>query len=301
MIRAFASCRATKRLTINSRWKIPIREDPTVLAGEAPVLQSISPPQERPSRCRAGASLADLLNSGRDMAEPSPEDRSDSLSVPWVDTVRFIRQLSHDLRNHLNAIELQSAYISELEDAKLKSEINRLREMISGMTAILQKVSGGLGKVKPNLISYRASDFVEDLGKKIAQEFPNERSDINWDVQPGSVVLNIDPQLLQEAIVELFANAFRHDRGEGAIVVAAKIDKDQFLFTLREPKIRFQLSTENWGREPFQNVSHGHYGLGLNRIRTIVEAHGGEMHAQYDPKASALVTALTLPLSREKA
>jgi K+-sensing histidine kinase KdpD len=236
------------------------------------------------------------------MAEPSPEDRSDSLSVPWVDTVRFIRQLSHDLRNHLNAIELQSAYISELEgDAKLKSEINRLREMISGMTAILHKVSGGLGKVKPDLISYRASDFVEDLGKKIAQEFPNERSDINWEVQPGSVVLNIDPQLLQEAIVELFANAFRHDRGEGAIVVAAKIDKNQFLFTLREPKIRFQLSTENWGREPFRNVSHGHYGLGLNRIRTIVEAHGGEMHAQYDPKASALVTALTLPLSREKA
>ena len=66
------------------------------------------------------------------MAEPSPKERSDSLSVPWVDAVGFIRQLSHDLRNHLNAIELQSAYISELEgDAKLKSEVNRLRDMIS--------------------------------------------------------------------------------------------------------------------------------------------------------------------------
>ena len=108
------------------------------------------------------------------MAEPSPEDRSDSLSVPWVDAVRFIRQLSHDLRNHLNAIELQSAYVSELEgDAKLKGEVNRLREMISGLTSVLQEVSGGLGEVKPNLISYRASDFVEDLRKKIAQEFPN--------------------------------------------------------------------------------------------------------------------------------
>jgi K+-sensing histidine kinase KdpD len=236
------------------------------------------------------------------MAEPSPEDRSDSLSIPWIDTVRFIRQLNHDLRNHLNVIELQSAYISELEgDAKLKSEANRLREMISGLTATLQKVSGGLGEVKPNLISYLASDFVEDLRKKIAQEFPNERSDINWDVQPGNAVLNIDPQLLQEAIVELFANAFRHDRGKGALVADARIDKNQFLFTLREPKVRFELSTENWGREPLRKVSHGHYGLGLNRIRTIMEAHGGEIHAQYDPKASTLVTALILPLSREKA
>jgi len=236
------------------------------------------------------------------MAEPSSEDRSDSLNVPWVDTVRFIRQLNHDLRNHLNVIELQSAYISELEgDAELKGEVNRLREMISGLTATLKKVSGGLGEVKPNLISYRASDFVEDLRKKIAQEFPNERTAINWDVQPGNAVLNIDPQLLQEAIVELFSNAFRHDRGKDTLAAEARIDKDQFLFTLREPKIRFELSTENWGREPLRKVSHGHYGLGLNRVRTIMEAHGGEIHAQYDPKASTLVTALILPLSREKA
>ena len=236
------------------------------------------------------------------MAEPSPEERSNSLSVPWVDAVRFIRQLSHDLRNHLNAIELQSAYISELEgDANLKGEVNRLREMISRLTSTLQQVSGGEGEVKPNLISYRASDFVEDLRKKIGQEFPNESPEVSWDVKPDNAVLNIDPQLLQEAIVELFANAFRHDRGEGALAAEARIDKNRFLFTLREPKIRFELSTENWGHEPLRKVSHRHYGLGLNRVRTILEAHGGEMHAQYEPKASALVTALILPLSREKA
>ena len=228
--------------------------------------------------------------------------QSDSLKIPWADTVRFIRQLSHDLRNHLNAIELQSAYISELEsDANLKGEVNRLREMISGLTSVLQRVSGVLGDVKPSLISYRASDFVEDLRKKIAQEFPDESPAIHWDVRPDGALLSIDPQLLQEAIIELFANAFHHDRSEGTIAVAATIDKNQFLFTFREPKIRFQLSTENWGREPLRNVSRGHYGLGLSRVRTIVEAHGGEMHAQYDPKVSALVTTLTLPLSRDKA
>jgi len=236
------------------------------------------------------------------MAEPSPENRSDSLSIPWADTVRFVRQLSHDLRNHLNAIELQSAYISELEgDAKLKGEVTHLREMISGLTATLQKVSVGLDEVKPNLISYRTSDFVEDLRKKIAHEFPNKGPEISWDVQVGNAVLNIDPQLLQEAIIELFANAFRHDRSKGALAAEVRIDKKRFLFTLLEPKIRFELSTENWGREPLRKVSHGHYGLGLNRLRAIVEAHGGEMHAQYDPKASRLVTALALPLSRENA
>jgi len=232
------------------------------------------------------------------MADAAPENPSDLLSVPWIDTVRFVHQLSHDLRNHLNAIELQSAYISELDaSAELKGEIKRLREMISGLTAVLQKLSG-LGEVKPNLISYQASDFVEDLRKTIAHEFPKESAEITWDIQTGGAMLNVDPQLLQQAFSEVFANAFQHDRGKGALVAAARIDGKRFVFTLREPKARFESSTENWGREPFRRITRGHYGLGLNRVRVIMEAHGGEMHAEYDPKGSTLLTTLTLPNAR---
>jgi K+-sensing histidine kinase KdpD len=229
------------------------------------------------------------------MADAVPENKSDSLSVPWIDAVRFVHQLSHDLRNHLNAIELQSAYISELDGSEeLKGEIKRLREMISRFSAVLQKLSG-LGEVKPNLISYRASDFVEDLRKTTAHEFPKESAEISWDIQAGDAMLNVDPQLLQQAFSEVFANAFQHDRGKGALIATARIEGKRFVFALREPKARFESSTENWGREPFRRIARGHYGLGLNRVRIIMEAHGGEMHAEYDPKDSTLLTTLTLP------
>ena len=46
------------------------------------------------------------------MADDVSQDENESLSVSWNDVTRFIRQLSHDLRNNLNAIELQSAYIA---------------------------------------------------------------------------------------------------------------------------------------------------------------------------------------------
>ena len=233
------------------------------------------------------------------MADAVLENRSDSLSVPWIDTVRFVQQLSHDLRNHLNAIELQSAYISELDaNAELKGEIKRLREMISGLTAILQNLSRGVAEVQPNLISYRASDLVEDLSKKIAHDFPNKSAEMTWDIQTGDAMLNVDPQLLQQAFSEVFANAFQHGRGKGALVATAGIDGKRFVFTLREPKAGFELSTENWGREPFRKITRGHYGLGLNCVRVIMEGHGGEMHAQYDPKGSTLLTTLALPLAR---
>jgi signal transduction histidine kinase len=232
------------------------------------------------------------------MAEPSFEDRIDVPNVASSDVVHFIRQLSHDLRNHLNAIELQSAYISELErNDELKSEIKRLREMISGTTSTLQSLSKAVSVVKPNLISYPATDFMEDLREKIDRDFSRECAEITWNVQLGDATLNVDPQLLEETFIELFANAFRHNRGKGALVATAKIDNNQFLFTLEEPKAGFDSPTDNWGREPLRKISQGHYGLGLNRVRAIVEAHGGELYAQYNPNVPALTTTLVLPVS----
>jgi len=234
------------------------------------------------------------------MGSTASEQHTDSLSVSWTDIVRFVRQLSHDLRNHLNAAELQAVYISELTgDAELKTEIKRLRATIAGLGAILQKLLADLGQIKLSLMPYRAVDFVEDLRQKFAHDFPQESAAVNWDIQPGDAALNVDPQLLQQALLELFANAFQHQRGQGPLVATAKVDNDRFVFTLREPKARFELSTENWGREPLRKISQGHYGLGLNRVRVIVEAHGGELHAHYDPTESVLLTTITLPLSAE--
>ena len=235
------------------------------------------------------------------MAIAGPENQGDSLNVPWIDIVRFVRQLSHDLRNHLNAAELQSAYIGELTaDTEIKAEIKRLREALSRLTTILQKLSAGLGQIKTEFMPYGGADFIEDLRKKVATDFPQESAAISWDVHLSEATLEIDPQLLQQAFNELFNNAFRHERGKGTLGVTATIDHGRFVFTLREPKSRFESSTENWGRKPLREVSPGHYGLGLNLARIIVEAHGGKLRADYDPTESVLVTTITLPLSAKQ-
>lgn len=232
------------------------------------------------------------------MARKSSEASTDSLSVPWSDTVRFLRQLSHDLRNDLNAIELQSAYISELtQDQELTSEIKRLREVVSGLNSTLQLLSRAVGEITPNLVTYPAGEFLADIRTQIERNFSKENHEITWDAQLQDGMLNIDPQLFQEVFVELFANAFQHDRGNGALVARARTSDGRFLFSLHEPKAVFSLNTQNWGREPLRSIRQRHYGLGLNRVRAIVEAHGGELQAQYDPKAATLVSTVTLPMS----
>ncbi|MFN2623325.1 MAG: sensor histidine kinase [Chthoniobacterales bacterium] len=228
------------------------------------------------------------------MSESNPSEIQ--LSMPEL--VKFVRQLAHDLRNHLNAAELQSAYLLEIaENSELRDEIKRLRGMIAQVGANLQGLTAALSQPRLTEMPYAAKDLIEDLQQKIVSDHPAENEQVKWDVDVGDSTLNIDPQLLLPALSELFANAFRHDRGAGPITAAARTDKAQFVFTLSEPKPTFDRSTENWGREPLRALGQGHYGLGLYRTRATIEAHGGKFDAHHDKKTGSLVTTITLPLA----
>jgi K+-sensing histidine kinase KdpD len=229
-------------------------------------------------------------------AKPNPTSKPD-IQIPMPDVVKFLRQLSHDLRNHLNAAELQSAYLADLaEEPELKEEVKRLRAMISEVGTSLQCVTSLLGTVRLTLMPYGAADFVEDLRQKLTAVYPEESKKIEWSAEVNGGTLQIDPQSLQPALLELFVNAFRHDRAEGVISVEARIENGRFVFAIREPKRSFQLSTENWGREPLRAVGQGHYGLGLYRSRSIIEAHDGQINARYDSSTSSFITMVALPL-----
>jgi K+-sensing histidine kinase KdpD len=232
------------------------------------------------------------------MAKHVSHAENESFSVSWTDVAHFIRQLSHDLRNNLNAIELQSAYIAELAtNEELKSDIKSLREMVGDMAVTLQKLSKSVSEISPNPIPYRARDLAEDLRSKIERDLAQQSREISWEIQLGDEMLDVDPVLLQEAFVEVFSNAFQHGRGNGPVVATARNENNRFVFTVREPKDGFDSSTENWGREPLRKTSQRHYGLGLHRARAIIAANGGELRAEYDQNLSALITTLTLPFS----
>jgi two-component system, chemotaxis family, sensor kinase Cph1 len=230
------------------------------------------------------------------MPAPSDPNASPEIHVSMPTVVKFVRQLAHDLRNDLNAAELQSAYLVEIaETGELKEEIKRLRGMISQVGANLQSVTVALGQPRLTDMPYSAKDFVDDLRQKLETTYSAESANVKWDIQAGDEELQIDPQLLLPALLELFGNAFRHGPAVGPISVTAGTENGRFVFMLREPKQSFERSTENWGREPLQSVSQGHYGLGLHRTRGIIEAHGGELKARYEPDTKSLITTVTIP------
>ena len=144
---------------------------------------------------------------------------------------------------------------------------------------------------------YPAAEFVEDLRAKLDARSTGGSGQIEWQISLGDEALEIDPQLLQEAFVELFTNAFAHDRAEGALVFAAAPESvKRSSLPCREPKTKFDGTTENWGARRSGECGSGHYGLGLIRARSIFEAHHGNLRAQFDPASSILVTTVLCPL-----
>src|SRR5438132_13983168 len=157
--------------------------------------------------------------------ETKADTATTDTNVSWQDFVRFVRQLSHDLRNQLNAAELQSALIGELtNDAELKPEIRRLRELVSQLGVTLQSLSVSVAEPRLTALPYAAKDFIADMQKKIAQEFPEKGQAVKWEVLPAGGTLNIDPELTGWAAGELFKNAFRHDLVDVEIHTQVSVD-----------------------------------------------------------------------------
>ncbi|MEO8439343.1 MAG: hypothetical protein ABI540_03880 [Spartobacteria bacterium] len=217
-------------------------------------------------------------------------------NISWTELTKFVGQLNHDLRNHLNAVELQAAFLGEIvEDPEGKSEIKRLRAMTSDLSSHLQELSASLSRIQPTTMRYLAAEFLEDLQARVTRERPELAGSLEWKNSLGEEALEIDPQLLQEAFLELLANAVAHERSEGPLVLEARPAGEQVEFILREPKTNFAGTTENWGARPLARLRSGHYGLGLFRARSIFEAHHGTLEAKFDPATSTLVTTVTLP------
>lgn len=233
-----------------------------------------------------------MVTTGSSTSAPDPGQ-----DIPWGNVARFVRQLSHDLRNHLNAAELQSAYVGEIAtDQEIKNEVKRLRGMLGELGTILQKLAADMAPAHPNLMPYRAADFLEDLRRKMESTAKQQAVPvIAWDVQVGAAVVELDPQLSIVVMQELLTNAARFG-SENAVTVQATIDATKSLvLTLIEPKESFESATAAWGREPLRHVSQGHYGLGLNRARMIVESQGGRFETHYDQAGKNLRTTITLP------
>jgi len=216
--------------------------------------------------------------------------------IPFDRVAKFIRQLTHDVRNGLSAIDLEGAFIGELvTDPEALEELRKLRNMVAGNARMLRELSLNFQPVTLHRISWAAATFFEELHARLLKQFAGENG-IEVETRLGVEQVEVDLDQMTTAMTALVNNAYQFRRDGDRIRLTATAERGRFVMELREPKERLDSSIppEEWGREPLRGTRPGGYGLGIYRARRIIEAHEGTLEIRHDGKE--LISRVSLPL-----
>lgn len=229
----------------------------------------------------------------------SPAKGSDEVEVPFERVAGLVRHLTHDVRNGLNSLDLQSAFLQELvtADSEAMPEIKRLRTMIATTAKSLQALSGNFWLPEAQFVTYAVKILIEDVQARLAAVIPEGAADIRWSEEIGDEQISVDLEMIFRAFSEVFKNAIHFREAGRAISVRVFAEGGKLVLELCEGKSVVATPPESWGKHPLVSTRRGGYGMGLFHARRILEVHDGKLDFAFDPAKQTLTTRIALPLA----
>jgi signal transduction histidine kinase len=218
--------------------------------------------------------------------------------------VERLGQAAHELRHLLNnallafhTLERGTAAVNGNIGAVLGRSLTSLRDLID---RTISEVRLGAANQQRERLSVAA--FVDELAA--TGLLHSEYRDIRFTVASvdPALVLEVDPQMLTSAVMNLLHNAFKNTRIGGWVTLRAHAQKDRVLIDIQDecgglPPHRADLF------EPFgerRGRDRSGLGLGLSIARKAVRAHQGDIHIRNIPGEGCVFT-IDLPLAAEVA
>ena len=222
---------------------------------------------------------------------------------------RFTADLAHDMRTPLSnmrgAAEVALARprsVDEYESllASNLEECDRLARMIENVLFLARAEHPQFVK------QLREFDAGQEL-THIADYFEGIADDANVRVRvrvSGAASLTADLELFRRAVSNLLANAIRYTPRGGEIVLDASASADTVRVTVENQGqpiaaehlerifdrfYRVDPSRSSLPSSGLSQGSTGSTGLGLAIVRTIMELHGGSVHAESDARSTRFV------------
>lgn len=213
-----------------------------------------------------------------------------SKSVEITAVAGFVRQLTHDIRNHLNGLDLEAALLGEIvTDAEATESVGRLRGQIRGLADELRTLSAKFAGGELCRAPIEAQEIVliwQDRATALGLD------SIEWTSHLKDERIDIDVAAIDIVLKELLANA-KHFTGATGMKISAGAQDGEVAYELQEPKSK-PVDPQDWGSQPFRSSKRGGYGLGLWRVAQTVAASGGKITRAFLPEGT-LVTKISFP------
>ncbi|CAK8718352.1 histidine kinase [Candidatus Electronema halotolerans] len=215
-----------------------------------------------------------------------------------LETMRrdFAANVSHELKTPITAI---SGFVETLRDGALHGpEAERFLEIIARNVKRLQAIIEDLlalarleqeerqGRIA--LVRRDVRPVLENAAALCLRAAEEKRIALEL-ICPDRLQAEINPDLLEQAVVNLLDNAIKYSQPQSRVILGAAQDKDELLLTVQD--FGCGISSEHHARlfERFYRVDKarscklGGTGLGLAIAKHIVQAHHGTIRVESAP------------------
>jgi signal transduction histidine kinase/ActR/RegA family two-component response regulator len=204
----------------------------------------------------------------------------------------FLAMLAHELRNPLAPISTGAHLLKLLhsDNAQITQTCAIIARQVEHMTGLVDdlldvsRVTRGLVSISTQVLDLRK--VIDDAAEQIRPLISTRRHSVVLDLPPEPAIVKGDHKRLVQVVANLLNNANKYTPEGGRIELGLRADGPDYVLTVRddgigmEPQLVarvFDLFTQ---AERTPDRSQGGLGLGLALAKSLVELHGGTVHAE---------------------
>lgn len=181
-----------------------------------------------------------------------------------------LRTLTHEMKNPLAAIRLQSGYINRLYPEKLKEETGVINSEVERLSHLMGTVRDYLKNPVGSQESIDPASFLQNIQKL----HPDV---IKWIIPNEKYSIKIDPDKFRSILENLLNNARESGSEPDKITVTMSKTKKWIYFSVRDEGSGIPEDIKNRIFDPFFTTKSSGSGVGLMISKRFLEAAGGNL------------------------
>jgi signal transduction histidine kinase/ActR/RegA family two-component response regulator len=216
---------------------------------------------------------------------------------------RFLATLAHELRNPLYAA-LLSLEVAARKEPKRQIPVMRrqLRQLASLVDDLLDVARVSAGKIELKKDEVDVGKMVRDVAATFDVRF--QEADLRLETSTErNLRVEGDRARLDQVLGNILTNAIKYTPRGGRVRVDAKRNGNHAVITVADNGIGIEPKLLPLIFEPFMQIeaslarADGGMGIGLSLVKTLIELHGGEVHAESPGPGQGASFEIRLPLT----
>jgi two-component system sensor kinase FixL len=220
---------------------------------------------------------------------------------------RFVSMASHEFRTPLSAIQLSASliekYAQSFESPNISKHVAKIKNAVGNLTTILNDFLSleklETGKVEPTFTRFDLVKLSEEITEEM-QMIAKQNQNIIYQHTGTNSVIDLDPNLLKNCILNLIANAIKYSGENTFIEFNTELNDENCVITVKDDGIGIPESDQKHLFEAFFRAHNtGNIpgtGLGLNIVARYADLMNGTVDFKSSVNEGTIFT-ISFPIS----